>query len=375
MRAASAAGASRPRAPAGYFGKEEGRRRLVAALAVLLGLAAPVAAQEHGFAGLGTDAEGFALPDPAAVLAFPRDHGAHPAFRIEWWYLTATLRGEDGRDYGAQWTLFRSALAPQGPEAGWATPQVFMAHAAVTTPGAQHVAERFGRGGVGQAGVTAAPFAAWIDEWRMAAPDAASGIDRLTVSARGAGFGYRLEAVAEGPVVLHGQGGYSVKGAGGQASHYYSQPFYRVSGTLVLPEGEIAVSGRAWLDREWSSQPLDRAQTGWDWFALTLDDGRRLMAAEVRGARPYRFGSLIGPDGAVTPLEGGALRIEPGPGAVPASFRLAVPGAGLDLTVVPINPEAWMTTTIPYWEGPVRVTGSAAGAGYLEMTGRPRPRR
>jgi len=28
-----------------------------------------------------------------------------------------------------------------------------------------------------------------------------------------------------------------------------------------------------------------------------------------------------------------------------------------------------METRFPYWEGPVRLTGSAGGRGYLEMTG------
>ncbi|MFP3520326.1 lipocalin-like domain-containing protein, partial [Pseudomonas sp. SIMBA_077] len=83
-------------------------------------------------------------------LSFPRDHGAHPGYRIEWWYVTANLMGKDGKQYGAQWTLFRSALAPQS-KVGFADPQVWIGHAAVTTPNHQYVAERLGRGGVGQA--------------------------------------------------------------------------------------------------------------------------------------------------------------------------------------------------------------------------------
>ena len=331
----------------------------------------PAWGQEGGFAGLGTDARGFALPDPARALVFPQDHGPHEDFRIEWWYLTANLRGADGRDYGAQWTLFRSALAPGGTGAGWSSPQVWMAHAAVTTPDSHHVAERFGRGGIGQAGVTAAPFAAWIDDWSLRAPEGAEGIDRLTIAARGGDFSYTLRAEAEGPLVLHGQGGYSVKGPGGQASHYYSQPFYRVAGRLSLPEGAVEVSGLAWLDREWSSQPLDRSQSGWDWFAFHLDNGRKLMAARVRGAEPFLFGSLIDPDGRVRVLDGGDIALRPGQGTPPVSWTVELPGEGLALAVEAVNPASRMTTSVPYWEGPVRVTGSVTGRGYLEMTGYP----
>ncbi|MCB1313749.1 MAG: iron ABC transporter permease, partial [Sedimentitalea sp.] len=119
----------------------------LAALALLVTLAAG-AAGAQGFAGLGTDAEGFAMPSRDRALVFPQDHGPHPDFRIEWWYLTATLTGADGQDYGIQWTLFRSALAPE-TGAGWASPQLWMGHAAVTGEDLHLVEERLARGGIG----------------------------------------------------------------------------------------------------------------------------------------------------------------------------------------------------------------------------------
>ncbi|MBS8229233.1 lipocalin-like domain-containing protein, partial [Vannielia litorea] len=194
------------------------RRTLLAALA-----AAPLSARAQGFAGLGTDASGFALPSRDTRLTFPADHGAHPDFRIEWWYLTATLEGPGGTPYGIQWTLFRSALAP-GEAEGWSSPQIWMAHAALTTPTSHHSTERRARGGIGQAGVTAAPFAAWIDDWQMTST-AASGdqFDALRLTASAPDFAYDLALTATGPLVLHGDAGYSVKSPTGQASHYYSQ--------------------------------------------------------------------------------------------------------------------------------------------------------
>lgn len=200
----------------------------------VLFLLLPFQAMAQGFAGLGTDAAGFANPRPDTVLQFPVDHGAHPDYRIEWWYLTANMTGTDGKVYGLQWTLFRSALAPRDGE-GWDTPQLWMGHAAVTTPEAHHVAERLARGGIGQAGVTAAPFAAWIDDWMMEGPD----LGTLRLTASGPDFAYDVGLIATKPLVLHGQNGYSVKSAAGQASHYYSQPFYQLSGTLTLPEGDV----------------------------------------------------------------------------------------------------------------------------------------
>ena len=337
------------------------RRRLLARLAALAAL--PAAARAQGFAGLGQGGGGFALPDPATVLRFPADHGPHPAFRIEWWYLTAVLRGADGRDHGVQWTLFRSALGPGGPQA-------WMAHLGITTPDRHHSGERLARGGVGQAGVVAAPFDAWLDDWRLHGPSP----DALTLSARTAEAGYDLSLTARGPLVLHGEAGFSVKSDGGVASHYYSQPFYEVSGTLHLPEGPLAVEGRGWLDREWSSEPLEADQDGWDWFSLHLDDGHRLMAFQLRGGSPFDYASWIAPDGTVTPHYGD-LVLEPLATArvagrdVPVRWRLALPPRGVDLELAAVNPDSWQGTLFPYWEGPVTGGGTHDARGYLEMTG------
>jgi predicted secreted hydrolase len=336
--------------------------------------ASPVYPQ--GFAGLGTTAEGFAIPERGRALTFPDDHGPHPEYRIEWWYLTATLTGEDGRDYGVQWTLFRSALAPH-ETMGFDSPQVWMGHAGLTTAQAHFSAERFGRGGVGQAGVTAQPFAAWIDDWHMtsrAAPDQ-DALSVLDLQARGAEFAFDLHLIAEGPLVLQGEAGYSVKSAAGQASYYYSQPFYTVSGTLDLPSGPVPVTGQGWLDREWSSQPLAEDQQGWDWVSLSFDDGHRMMGFQLRGAQVFTAGTWITPDGHATPLRDGAVQFTPlqqtriNGRDVPTHWRIDWVDGGVSIITEPLNPHAWMDLSVSYWEGPLRFTGSHSGRGYLEMTG------
>jgi len=338
--------------------------------ALLLLLLLPAHGVAQGFAGLGTTADGFATPVPGRAPEFPADHGPHPDFRIEWWYLTANMTGPDGTPYGLQWTLFRSALAPRDGE-GWDTPQLWMGHAAVTTQEAHHVAERRARGGIGQAGVTTEPFSAWIDDWTMTGPD----FDNLRLTASGTDFAYDVDLTATGPLVLHGEQGYSVKSSAGQASHYYSQPFYKLSGTLTLPGGDVTVTGRAWLDREWSSQPLSADQEGWDWFSLSFDSGDKLMGFVLRGDTDYTAGTWISASGETTALADGAFAATPlawhevAGREVPVKWRVRLPGRGLDTTVTALNPGAWMSTSVPYWEGPVVLSGSHAGTGYLEMTG------
>lgn len=340
----------------------------VRVLACLLLL--PQAASAQGFAGLGTDAEGFAQPVPERALEFPADHGPHPGYRIEWWYLTANMTGPDGTPFGLQWTLFRSALAPRDGE-GWETPQLWMGHAAVTTPDAHHVAERLARGGIGQAEVQADPFMAWIDDWAMQGPD----LDSLHLTASGSDFAYDIQLRALGPLVRHGQDGYSVKSAAGQASYYYSQPFFDLTGTLSLLEGDVAVTGTAWLDREWSSQPLAEDQQGWDWFSLSFDSGDKLMGFVLRGSGDYTSATWITADGQATAFADGAFAATPlewhevEGRQVPTTWQVRLPAEGVDVTVAALNPDAWMQTSVPYWEGPVTVEGSHDGVGYLEMTG------
>src|SRR6266581_2595160 len=140
-------------------------RRAFTGGALLLGLGARARAQ--GFAGLGESADGFAPVVRGKAFSFPGDHGPHPDFRIEWWYVTANLTDADGMVYGAQWTLFRQAMKPGTQLEGWANQQVWMGHAAVTRADTHRTSETFARGGVGQAGAESNPFVAWIDAWEM----------------------------------------------------------------------------------------------------------------------------------------------------------------------------------------------------------------
>lgn len=351
-------------------------RALLGILLLLVMMAKPALPQ--GFAGLGSTATGFAMPQRGVALRFPADHGPHAGFRIEWWYLTANLTGADGADYGAQWTLFRSALAP-GDRPGWQSPQLWMGHAALTSATRHAVAERLARGGIGQAGVTSAPFDAWIDDWRMTSRAAGPGADALsaiTINAAGEGFAYRLDLTATGPLVAQGEAGYSVKSAQGQASHYYSQPFYRVTGVITIDGKDIAVTGQAWFDHEWSSQPLAAGQTGWDWFSFHFDSGEKLMGFRLRDdGSGFTSGSWIAADGTTAPLPDGALSVTPLAFAevaghrVPVRWRVRVPSRGIDVTTTALNDAAWMSTQVSYWEGPVRLDGSHPGRGYVEMTG------
>jgi len=336
-------------------------------------------ARAQGFAGLSESGNGFAQVVPGKRFDFPGDHGTHPDFRIEWWYVTANLTDPTGQAYGLQWTLFRQSARPGPQGEGWANQQVWMAHAAVTRADTHRTAEKFARGGVGQAGVEAKPFQAWIDAWQMAAPAESNdqALAPLDITATAADFSYALRLAADRPVVLQGERGYSRKSLGNQASYYYSQPFYRARGQLTIDSKAVEVSGQAWLDREWSSQPLSSDQTGWDWFSLHFASGEKLMLYRMRqtDGHGYASGTWIATDGGTILLGPTDLIMTPkdivqvSGHKLPVAWRVEIPSRSIAIDCTPLNPKAWMATTVPYWEGPISFKGSHAGSGYLELTG------
>jgi predicted secreted hydrolase len=345
----------------------------------------------------GADTAGYERAIAPRDFVFPTDHGPHPGFRTEWWYITGNLTStaQDGRsrDFGFQLTIFRSALSPRSPEteSEWATNQAYMAHFTVTdvASGRFHAFERFARGAMGLAGASADPLRVWLEDWTIEGAPATSDGFPLRLRAAQDGIALDLEVEAGKPAVLHGDLGLSQKGPEpGNASHYYS--FTRMSGegTLVVDRDTLAVSGLAWLDREWSTSALSAGQVGWDWVALQLDDGWDLMAYRLRRADgstdEWSDATLVGPRGGTTQLAWGSeISMEststwtsPIDGAVyPSGWRVRVPERGWDLAVEPRIPNQELDLAFRYWEGAVSVRSTGEGAadvtgrGYVELTG------
>lgn len=350
-----------------------------AAILVLLAQMFVSSANAQGFAGLGSNEDGYADVVAGKSFAFPADHGAHYDFRIEWWYITANLEDAAGTQYGIQWTLFRQATAPTPQRTGWNSQQVWLGHAALSAPGIHLSAETIARGRTGQADVQTTPFSAWIDDWVLTSQTKQDqdALSALELEASAEEFSYRLNLLSDGPLIFHGQSGFSQKSEQGQASYYYSQPFFSVSGQLDIQGKSVEVTGQAWLDREWSSQPLAATQDGWDWFSLHLADGDKVMLFRLRdsAADDYYSGTWIGADGETSPLAPTdvsfkVLKNSQAKGrSVPTHWALEVPSKALKIETTPLNTDSWMNTSISYWEGPISFSGTHTGVGYLEMTG------
>ena len=339
---------------------------------------------------LGGDAsDGFARATDPRTFRFPDDHGPHPEFRHEWWYFTGSLRGPGGRRFGYQLTFFRFALSPDPPARGsrWASNQAYMAHFAISDVQGNrfHYFERFGRGALDLAGATGRPLRVWLDDWSAEGRKTST----LPIRLRGEEDGASIDLVLDTarPIVLQGDRGLSRKSAApGNASYYYSMTRLVTRGSVQVDGVSFPVGGNSWLDREWGTDSLEKGQSGWDWFAFQLSDGRDLMFYRLRSGDsatdPFSAGTLVHPDGSVRRLSPDNLRIEtlgywksPESGArYPSRWRMLLPSEGLTLEVVPRIADQELRTSIRYWEGAVGVRGtsrgeSVEGDGYVELTG------
>jgi predicted secreted hydrolase len=328
---------------------------------------------------------GFVYPDVKRdrTFAFPSDHGAHPDFRTEWWYVTGTVKTVKGKDLGFQITFFRTRprVDPRNPSK-FATRQILFAHAAVSDSSVGRLIhdQRAARGGLGIAEAKIGDADVRIRDWRFVR--LADGRFSARIVARG--FALNLMFKPTQQPLLQGQGGYSRKGPDPKsASYYYSLPQLATTGTIIRGTSIETVMGRSWLDREWSSRYLGGAAVGWDWTGLNFDDGAALMAFRIRskdGRSLWAGGTFRRANGITVTLKPGDVAFTPTrtwrskrTGAtypVAQILTIRLPEGVKRLTLTPMFADQELdarSSGLPvYWEGLVRTEG---GRGYLELTG------
>jgi predicted secreted hydrolase len=327
-------------------------------------------------------AEGFAVPQPGHEFSFPRDHGAHPAFKLEWWYLTGHLFSKDGRRFGYQATFFRSASPDRST-------QVYLAHMAVidAKTGKFYYQERLNREGwdadaeIGGLDVHNGPWSLRMTDDKDLRMELRGGV-RADVL-----FGLELSPAK--PLVIFGEDGVSRKGAEPTAASYYlTFPRLRTTGTIAFGNETIPVTGESWMDHEISSSQLGSNQVGWDWAGVQFGDGREIMLyrLRLRDGTADPASSLTWVDAAGHTKKSAftwevlARWTSPSTGAVyPSRIRITTtdPATGKETAYIlePLaqNQElAGHLGGIPYWEGACRVLsadGREIGSAYLELTG------
>lgn len=364
-------------------------------------------------------------------LLFPRDHGAHPSARIEWWYVTGWLGLEAAKPtLGFQLTFFRRATgADTASTSRFAARHLLMLHAAVTdvAAGTHRHAQQLARwSGVEDASLR--------DRASMKDADLAMGpsfLRRTQAGTTDVAWLARINGAGEShapgawsldlmmrptqAVLLQGDAGFSRKGPDeSQASHYYSLPQLQVQarwsprrvatsggkhspGAAELGASTQSLEGLAWLDHEWSDALMHPDSVGWDWIGINLDDGSALTAFRLRradGSVSWAGGSFRAaqqPARIFLPsevhFEPGRAWTSPSTGAsYPVTWRLRCPAGVFEVRSVLDAQEldARTSTGTVYWEGLASLHDVAGGAGagsprvgwgYLEMTGYAAPLR
>ncbi|MES2355478.1 MAG: carotenoid 1,2-hydratase [Pseudomonadota bacterium] len=320
---------------------------------------------------------------PGHALEFPRDFGAHPDYRTEWWYATGWLKTADGKPLGFQVTFFRSRVnIDANNPSTFAPKQLVFAHAALSDPARRRLLhdQRIARAAFDLAGTKENDTDAWIDDWHFQRTN-----EKYSAQIRSNEFALQLSFTPTQPLLLQGDQGFSQKGPKlEQASYYYSEPHLQVNGTVTRNGKQEPVTGTAWLDHEWSTAYLAEGAAGWDWTGINFDDGGALMAFQIRG----KDGSIVWAAGTRRDRYGklerylpSAVRFEPlrywvSPHTntrYPVAMRVHAGAMTLDLEPLMDDQEldSQASTGAVYWEGAVTAAqdGAFVGRGYLELTG------
>jgi predicted secreted hydrolase len=320
---------------------------------------------------------------PGQLLSFPRDHGAHPDYRTEWWYITGWVNAESDRPLGVQITFFRSRTGiGENNASPFAARQLLFAHVAIADPRAGKLIhdQRAGRVGFGIVGAATATTNVWIDDWSLVLAG-----DRYVARIKAKEFAIDLSFAPTQPILLQGDAGFSRKGPRpGQASYYYSQPQLKIEGRMTDRGAPLQVTGSAWLDHEWSSEIMDESAQGWDWVGLNLTDGTAVMAFQMRktgGEVLWSAGTRRVANGNAQAISAREVRFVPqrqwrsarSGAQYPVAMRIHVGAESYDLEPLFDDQELDARTSVGtiYWEGAVRVmqNGQLVGRGYLELTG------
>jgi predicted secreted hydrolase len=329
----------------------------------------------------------FALDYPQVVqgkrMQFPQDHGAHPKYRTEWWYVTGWVKDETGEESGIQITFFRNRPGVQEDNPVLLAPKQLL-FGQVAVANARHGmllhAQRAARALSSVASASEQGMDLQMQDWRLLHEGS-----RFVSFGQAKDFKWRLTFEPTQALMPQGDAGVSRKGPlKVQSSYYYSLPQLKTKGTLTILGEEKKVTGIAWLDHEWFSEPLPVGTVGWDWTGINFDDGRALMAFRIRdafGRARWAGGAVRSPDGHLRVLTQNEVNFAPGRrwrsprtlAEYPVEWHIKLPG--LELSLVPLMDDQELdgrgSHGAIYWEGAVRAieAGRVSGRGYVELTG------
>ena len=298
----------------------------------------------------------------SATVSLPEDDGPHQV-AMESWVFNGHLRSESGDFYSFYHTVFvANSLMSH-----------MISHVFLNDhqTGKHFTAQRKT---VGNSSVSTENRFEFIqDDWLMVG---GNGNDRLKVSTDD--FSFDLSTIGTRAPMFHGENGiFSLDIAGD--SYYYTRTRMAISGTIIIGETIEKVTGISWFDHQWGDSPIGLLSK--DWLGLQLNDGTDVMIYQLRDKsnRPIRYVGSISQNGITETLLETDFTFTPVEKwtssksniTYPIAWAIDIPKKNISITIQVINKnnefDATLTSYNIYWKGPVRVQGSHAGLGFMEL--------
>lgn len=340
------------------------RNLLLLLLVVLTGIWGFQFLQVKGFMPANQTAEEWydISKEDVVLVKLPADDAPHTNY-TEWWYYNGHLEAQDGHKYSFHYTLF-----------------LLNAMAVHTVIHASFVDHQTGKRYTYQSRTAGNPslhtknrFDFTMGDWVM---QGANGQDKLRGKSDDFSFNLDLKNL-QPPVFQGGTGLLDFKEAG--ESYYYSRPRMAIEGYAGISGKEQMVTGTAWFDHQWGD--FRTTVFGWDWFALQLDDGADVMLYQLyaNDKQPILVSGTYTKDGITTQINrddviSSATDHWKSPLSninYPLGWLIEIPKKNIKVTVSPVHRasefDGRKSTYNLYWEGPVRVSGTHKGKGFLEI--------
>jgi predicted secreted hydrolase len=315
---------------------------------------------------------------------FPEDFFYKKDYRVQWWYFTGHLFDKSGREFGYELTFFVVNVQQKDYRSRFGVNRIYISHFAVSDIAGNkfYFSDKAGTGAYGFAGAEDDRLKVWVENNVLEGT-----VKKIHLKASDKNKIIDLQLAPVKAVALNGEKGYSRKSEESPflASFYFSCTDLNTEGNLTIDNKTYRIRGKSWFDREISTRGLGEKQTGWDWFAVQLDDKRELMLYILRNKDGsidrYSSGTFIYPDGTYRHLSKDDFSVNilahyqsMKTGArYPSRWEIKIPAEKLTVKIAPLIEDqevlAYNTTGNHYWEGTCKVGGTATGRAYVEMTG------